>query len=229
MELDPKAVDHEAKFWRGFVKTERFAQWCALEKTHELRDEVALLLRYIVDNVNRVPLTSVVRILDVGSGPVSILHGLFYPDHRVVLDTADPLSPVYQEIFDFYTAGIKPPIAVGAEQVHLHGAQGYDVVHISNALDHVVHVEEALRSMADCLRPKEGVLIVQGFVDEADHERFQGFHQHNLSLDGENLRWRGINFETRIRPVDLGMRCLYATQTQTALGRPWFLWVLVRA
>lgn len=229
MELDPKAVAHEAHFWRGFVKTERFAQWCANHKTPELRDEVALLLRYAVDNSEHSPF----RILDVGSGPVSILHGLFEDSrNEVIIDTADPLSPTYQDIFDYDRANIRPPMSLGAETVHLLCESRYDVVHISNALDHVVHVEDALKSMASCFRRQplggpDGMLIVQGFVDEADHERFQGFHQHNLSLDGENLKWRGVNFTTVIRPQDIGMRCLYATQSLTLLGRQWFLWVLV--
>ena len=61
------AIYHELNFWKSFVKTERFLKgWVANIKTPELHQETA-------DFILSVPHK---KVLDVGSGVVSILNGL---------------------------------------------------------------------------------------------------------------------------------------------------------
>lgn len=183
MELDPKGVDHEFNFWKGFVKSERFKDWVGNYPTPELNQLVRWLISGFLDK-QRLSLLGedTFYVLDVGSGPVSILNGL---DSRLRITTADPLSHLYQQIFDYDTAGISPPLQMGAENVTTESY--FDLVHISNALDHSFDPVAGLKNLVDQVTPETGHLIVQGFVDEAVHERYQGFHQHNLSLS-ENGR-----------------------------------------
>ena len=44
MELDPKGVDHEFNFWKGFVKSERFKDWVGNYPTPELNQLVRWLI-----------------------------------------------------------------------------------------------------------------------------------------------------------------------------------------
>lgn len=218
MELDPNAVQHEAQFWKGFVKSERFLGWIdKSRKTPELNETAAAILR--VAARRRMPCP----ILDVGSGPVSILTGLLKAEEAVIT-AADPLAEEYAEMVDYAGHLLSPPCPVAAEDLlEYFGPNAFSIVHCSNALDHVANVETALRAMCHVA---QSMVMVQGFVDEADHERFQGFHQHNLSLDGDSLVWRGVKHKTLLRPLDFSMTCTYSSQHKTALGRDWFMWVL---
>lgn len=218
MELDPKAVEHEAHFWKSFVKSERFLGWIdKTRRTPELNETAAAILRVAASRYQPCP------ILDVGSGPVSILNGLL-PADKAIITTADPLSAEYAEMVDYGGHFLSPPVPAAAEDlVDYFGMNAFQIVHCSNALDHVVNVETALQAMCNVA---QRMVMVQGFTNEADHERFQGFHQHNLSLDGDNLVWRGVKHQTVLRPIDFGMICTYSSQVKTALGREWFLWVL---
>lgn len=220
MELDPKAVQHETHFWKGFVKSERFLGWLdKSRKTPELNETVAAIIRLTARR--RMPCP----ILDVGSGPVSILNGLLKAEEAVIT-AADPLADEYAKMVDYAGHLLSPPCPVAAEDLlEYFGPNAFSIVHCSNALDHVVNVETALRVMCDVA---QHMVVIQGFVDEADHERFQGFHQHNLSLDGDNLMWRGYKHRTVLRSSDFGMRCAYTNQEITLLGRQWFVWVLER-
>ena len=160
------AIAHELAFWQKFVKTPRFLNtWAASTVNPELLPEVVRLLRP----------HSASRVLDVGSGVVSVLHGFV---NEVV--ATDPLGKLYELIFDYKQHGITPPIAVRGEELLSHFEPGtFDVAHIRNALDHAQDPKKVIESMWALLK-KGGTLIVHGFVDEADHEGFAGFHQWNI-------------------------------------------------
>lgn len=221
--LDPSGVQHEIDFWRKFVQTERFQGWVRDVPTPELSPAVQALLAMMSYGRER-PLEA----LDVGSGPVSILRGL----PRVNVSTCDPLTELYQGIFDYPAHGIIPPIRYPAEDIPSMYHGDFDVVHISNALDHTVEPLGALLSLVACCQDVGGFLVVQGFVNEAWHEGFQGFHQHNLSLFRDNLivssGRAGLKLE--VRPDDLGARIVWAWQGGLpSLGnREWFIWVVQR-
>ncbi len=227
-ELDPQGVNHEIEFWKRFVQSERFLKgWVPDEPTPELNHDVRRLI-LMRDGLSLVS----TRILDVGSGPVSILHGI---GGHVRVTTMDPLSNLYQEIFDYAEHGIDPPLPYAAEDAdqgcELNCLGYFDVVHISNALDHCVNPVAALHSLAKCTESSRGWLIVQGFVDEATHENHAGFHQHDLHLHDEILVVRSDRGETTkaILAKELGFDCVWAQQEPLpALGREWFIWILQR-
>ena len=210
-ELDPEGVRHELEFWRGFVQSERFQKWTAPYPTPELDRCVYRSLRALC------AAECVRSILDVGSGPVSILHGSLPP--TVTLTTADPLGDDYAELVDFPALGLQPPYAFAAEDLPFSAV--FDVVHVSNALDHVVSPLEALQRMVGCIRPG-GFLVVQGHVDEADHEGRAGFHQHNLSLQAEKLVVDGA----LISPEYIGLEHVWSYQALNTAGRQWYVWFL---
>ncbi len=168
------AIAHELGFWKGFVKTERFLKgWVANIPTPELHAETRELVRAGAGNSGRV--------LDVGSGVVSILNGCL--PSGVTLVAADPLGPLYELIFDYHRHGIAPPVAAGVENLLSVGF--FDVVHISNALDHSTDPIKGMDQMLRALVPG-GLLIVCGFINESTHMAGAGMHQWDLDLEGDN-------------------------------------------
>lgn len=237
MELDPKGVEHEINFWREFVKSERFLKgWVENVPTPELNHNVSdFLFNKVIDAYGDI-FGYQIHVLDVGSGPVSILHGL---DSQLRITTADPLSDLYQQVFDFKQYGIEPPLPVGAEDLltYENGDHKacYNVVHISNALDHTKDPKRALHNLLGCV-DEQGYFILQGFVDEAKHENYQGFHQHNLSLspDGKTLNIHSLEkgqvVLNHYTAPSLGgwELVLGTTSTLKGSGRDWLIWILKR-
>lgn len=195
------AIYHELNFWKGFVKTERFLKgWVGNGKTPELNQEVA-------DFILSVPHENV---LDVGSGVVSILNGL------VPVDSFDPLGELYQFVFDYKSHGLKHPIAVLAEEIYIN--ELYDIVHISNALDHTQDPFTAYNRLMDAVKPG-GYLIVQGFENEATAENWQGFHQWNISVVANSLKITGKETEQYFYNPFKVIKINFEQKT-------WFIWII---
>lgn len=172
-----KLAADELRFWQGFVRSDRFLQGGVPPiRTPELRDEV---FKYIWDRPKA-------EVLDVGSGVVSILRGTV-PD--CLLTAADPLSPLYELIFDYRGHGISPPVACAVEELPYE--HSFDIVHISNALDHCQDPAQGMKALWRAVRPG-GALIVCGFIDEALQQHRTGMHQWNFDVEGKELRlWDG--------------------------------------
>lgn len=165
-----KGIYHELAFWQQFVKTDRFLSgWVKKIQTPELHQEVAHFIKSVPHET----------VLDVGSGVVSILNGL------VNVRAVDPLGDLYRLIFDYDRHKVQPPMAFPAEELPF--KDDYDIVHISNALDHTQNPERAFHKLMRAVKPK-GYLIVQGFENEATYENWQGFHQHNIYCDENSIK-----------------------------------------
>lgn len=165
-------IAHELGFWKGFVQTDRFIKgWVADIPTPELPDPVKQFIHY-----NAPPNA---KVLDVGSGVVSILNGL---RKDIQLTAADPLGGLYALIFDYKRHRIAPPMPVPAEELDM--PDTFDLVHCSNAIDHTQDPMLALWSLLNAVKPG-GWLIVQGFSNEGSYENWQGFHQWNIDVNEE--------------------------------------------
>lgn len=204
-----KQIAHEFNFWQGFVKTDRFLKgWVAKIRTPELPQEV---YDFFQEYQTRDSVT-----LDVGSGVVSILNGT-----AENLVATDPLGELYKCCFDYAKHKIAPCVSVGAEDLSY--VNEFDFVHCSNAIDHCVSPIEAYKKMLRAVKPG-GFLIVQGFENEGEFEKYEGFHQWNLSIvDGENPALRIQNkfgaqdhiytpFFHKVKPLDG--------------GKTWFIWIV---
>ena len=86
-----QGTQQELDFWKGFVKTERFLNgWVAKRKTPELNEFVA---HFIQQHDHA-------KILDCGSGVVSILNGLCDDAELVATDLlAEQYAKIFQIIF----------------------------------------------------------------------------------------------------------------------------------
>ncbi len=207
-----KGADHEISFWKDFVKSDRFINgWLPDRKTPELNDLVYMFLLGQPE----------AKVLDCGSGVVSILHGTV---KRENLMQCDPLGEEYAKIFDYQSNNCDAVFSVACE--NLVGENKFDVVHISNALDHTQDPQAAYNAMYRAVKPG-GFLVVQGFVNEGTHEEWTGFHQWDLDLFRENQEGEGLKItdkngaQTILSQDPYFARKIYLD----VLGRDWIIWI----
>lgn len=210
-------VAHELKFWKGFVQTTRFLDgWVANIKTPELQQSVYDFIK-----------GKDAKILDVGSGVVSILNGT--PCYA--LNSVDLLGNLYPFIFDYEKHGVKQPVAVAGEYI-LDKVQAdfYDIVHMSNAIDHSVDPELVFSNLVACCKPG-GYIILQGFEDEGDFEQFEGMHQWNIHIDEDETGMHaGLIVQDKIKEIDLLLT--YHLQVESLSierirfeEKTWYIWI----
>lgn len=201
-----EGIAHELRFWKGFVQTRRFLDgWLSPSPTPELNPVVRDLLLSQPS----------ARVLDAGSGAVSILHGTVPSTHLVA---TDPLGSLYAIVFDYEIRGLTPPLAIPAAELAFEGE--FDIAHISNALDHCDDPVAALERLKAAARPG-GLVIVQGFESEGTHERSAGMHQWDLRLNSERLLLSPAGSE---QMVDLGV-AESAVRMDLPTRRQWFVWM----
>ena len=205
--MDIKGADHELSFWKQFVKSDRFVNgWLSNEKTPELNDLVYMFLLGQPE----------AKVLDCGSGVVSILHGTVPKEN---LTACDPLAREYAKFFMYEYFKDTMPLGIACED--LTDENKFDVVHISNALDHTQNPQAAYNAMYRAVKPG-GFLIVQGFVNEGTHEDWTGFHNWNLDVTFGNLSIIG---KTGL-PILLDSNPYFATKVYIdLLGRDWLIWI----
>ena len=201
--LELHGIYHELAFWQQFVKTDRFLSgWVKKVKTPELNQEVADFILSVKND----------SVLDVGSGVCSLLNGL------VNVTACDPLGDLYRLIFDYERHKLTPPLAIPAE--YLKYSNEFDIVHISNALDHCQNPGDALDRLIEAVKPG-GYLIVQGFCNEAENENWQGFHQFNLDLTESGI--------LRIKGKVGELATLFTTHMYKKIdigNKQWFYWIV---
>ena len=209
-----KGSDHEIAFWKQFIQSDRFLNgWLSNKKTPELNDLVYMFLLGQPD----------ADVLDCGSGVVSILHGTVKESN---LTSADPLGHAYNEIFDYNKHGLIMPLPRACEDLTFRDM--YDVVHISNALDHTQDPQAAYLAMFRAVKPG-GFLIVQGFVNEGTHEEWTGFHQHNIDI--KELITNGVEYTALVIESKNGDAVVYQNPYFARkihidlLGRDWLIWI----
>lgn len=169
-ELDINGTEHELAFWRGFVKTPRFLnEWLPA-------DVVPNDLQAPARDFFNLVLKPGDKVLDIGSGVVSLLRGTVPADD---LEMADPLADDYATFFDYRAHGIKPPLRLAGEDINF--VQHFDIIHCSNALDHTVNPIRVLQAMKRATKPG-GYMVVQCFVNEGSWENWSGFHQWNIDI-----------------------------------------------
>jgi len=207
----PPGTNHEMQFWADFVQTPRFLEgWCGDCITPELQDDVKeLIIMELTD------LGGHGNVLDVGSGVVSILHGLCTPEE---LTSTDLLGSIYPDVFDYASHKLQAPLPIAGENLASLGDEKYDIVHCRNAFDHTQNPEEVFNNMMQVLKPG-GILIIHGFENEAVAENWQGFHQWNCICRDSFLIVEGRKMMVKFHANRS------ATSTPIGNGKTWFTWV----
>lgn len=207
-----KGISHELKFWQTFVKTPRFLNgWVNNIKTPELDQFVHEFIR---SNISKLPTA---KVLDVGSGVVSILNGTV---DKKILTTADPLGELYEVVFDYKKYNIAHPIAVPGEELNFENE--FDIVHMSNAIDHAQAPALVIENLYRACKVG-GYVILQGFENEGTFENWQGFHQWDISYELGYLKIKDKNGDLIV--VNQFVNNTIESKKVEFESKTWYIWV----
>lgn len=191
----------ELKFWKRWL-AKRGGQW-ADDYAFRLDPNTALQ-QHVID-VLTPPIHQPLRLLDVGAGPATYL-GKRWGEYVLEITAIDPLAEQYHALFCKY--GVKPPVPTQtgyAERlVEQFGENCFDLVHARNCIDHSYDPALAIEQMVAVAKPG-GIVYMHHAVNEAEQQRYHGFHQWNLAAQDGDLcvsnRTQRINMHTRLAPV----------------------------
>jgi SAM-dependent methyltransferase len=161
-----KALENEGQDWHKGEYRERMDPHLPLQP--ELRELISASSG------------ATVRILDVGSGPLTRV-GRVWPEHVVEITAVDPLAHDYCRIID--RLGLRVPVRprkVDGERLRdAFPEDSFDLAYASNCLDHSYDPVMAIREMLGVVKPLAFVYLWH-FANAGLHERYQGLHQWNF-------------------------------------------------
>jgi glycosyltransferase involved in cell wall biosynthesis/SAM-dependent methyltransferase len=176
------AVPEEVHFWEKWCRT-RGGDWRE-EFESRLRPD-SKLQDYLIQFLD-IPPGGTLRLLDVGSGPLTDV-GKCWPGRTVEVTAVDPLGDQYNELLDRH--GLVPPVRtapIGAENLTDHfPLNHFDMVYARNSIDHSLDAPRAVDQMLAVLKPG-GVMFMAHFISEATAARNTGLHGWNFfGQDGD--------------------------------------------
>jgi SAM-dependent methyltransferase len=139
-----------------------------------------------------------VRVLDVGAGPLTIF-GRTHPRKQILLVPTDALAREYDRLLEKHR--ITPPVrtiyAEAEKLTELFPAESFDFVHAQNSIDHCRSPWEAIQQMLRVAKPGASIRLNHA-ENEAENERYTGFHQWNFTVVEGDFVIRGQNQEINV-------------------------------
>lgn len=185
-DLWSERLDDETAFWYGWLR-DRGGEWpedyaTRMDPESELQPEVRAYLDPAPDHV---------RILDVGSGPLTFL-GKRWGDRTLEITATDPLAEQYAMLFE--RVGTTPPVmpvhSVAERLTDTFEESQFDLVYARNCLDHGYDPLQAILEMVKVAKPGS-VVLLQHAINEGEHEGYGGLHQWNFCVrDGRFEIWQ---------------------------------------
>lgn len=182
-----EGLDEETEFWFRWLR-DRGAGWSddyvlRTDPESELQPHVRLYLES--------PPDAHLRLLDVGSGPLTVL-GKRWGDRKLEITAVDPLADRYAKLFE--RVGLEPlvrPVCGEAERVsELYPHDSFDLVYAQNCIDHGFDPLLSIQQMLKLVKPRRFVLLEHA-IDEGDYMKYAGPHQWNFNAeDGRFAIWR---------------------------------------
>lgn len=171
----------EVRFWRSWFADPKFQDGRAARIAG-----TKSFPQFYVDLAGAPP-GAPIRVLDVGSGPVSTL-GSPARNNPVELVCTDALADQYNLLLQEFEHADLPRIrnVKGEDLVSEFGEAAFNVVHCANALDHFEDPARSFTSMYRVCKPG-GAVVVISVENEGERERYQGLHQWNLAANDDGL------------------------------------------
>jgi SAM-dependent methyltransferase len=123
-----------------------------------------------------------VRVLEVGSGPMTVL-GARHPSKTIAIVATDVLAPHYARMLA--RASIQPPIptvwADAERLVERFGVQSFDYVTANNCIDHCENPVRAIQQMLAVVKPGHSVSL-RHREREGEQQHYLGLHRWNFGL-----------------------------------------------
>jgi len=128
------------------------------------------------------PAGAVVRVLDVGSGPLTRV-GKKWPGREVQIVPADPLAEEYNTLLARHS--IRPLVpavfAHGEKLLDRFERNNFDLAYASNSLDHTYDPVVVIQQMLAVVKPSHYVYLWH-VANEGLRERYVGLHQWNFDI-----------------------------------------------
>ena len=176
-------LDEETAFWLRWLR-DRGGPWpddyaWRMDPDSELQPEIRAHLAS--------PSDAKLRILDVGSGPLTIL-GKRWGSRSLEITAVDPLAERYSELFR--RLDLKPivmPLRAEAERLaETLGENRFDLVYARNCLDHGYDPLRSIQQMLKVAKPGRTVLLEHA-IDEGQQMNYAGPHQWNFRLENDRF------------------------------------------
>ena len=182
-EIWAENIDTELRFWASiFAGSCPQKDWVENFRRRAAGIDVAPLYLHEYIGVGK-------RILDVGSGPATVLGGVL-KGNPLNITAVDPLANQYKELYESY--GITPlvmPIYGEGENLPSIINGKFDFVYSRNALDHSYDPMRAIQNMIDACAD-EGVVLFESLLNEGLRENYAGLHQWNfMPASGDLVIW----------------------------------------
>jgi SAM-dependent methyltransferase len=200
-------IDHEVRHWEHWLGAPH------LEDSRQRRITSTEILSPRLLNLLGAERGSHVRILDVGSGPISTI-GRTAPDYCYELICVDALASQFNALLQKFGLAHLPHIQKvrGEDLESYFGKASFDLVHCANALDHFEDPAAAFSNMYEVCKPG-GLILLISIENEGEREQYRGLHQWNLRADDKGIHLANknssINLLSRLtEPVDFSWRYL---------------------
>ena len=191
-DLRRRGLADEVAFWRSlFDRTNRNERF--VEMFHDRAWTERPFQPHLQKLLSHLPDGSAVRVLDVGSGPVSQV-GTLSDRWRIEITAVDPLASEYLELCDEFGLPRRNGVvdwAGDAETLTESVAEEtFDLVHCRNALDHASDPLLGIRRMVAVCKVGCACFLAHA-TNEGEKQRYGGLHQWNLApLDDGDLAIR---------------------------------------
>jgi len=173
------ALKGEVEFWRNWLSTKGM-YWP--DDFRARLDPDRPLGGHLAPYVDRVDAADV-RILDVGSGPLTKL-GKTHPSKRLEITATDLLADDYDRLLA--ELGVVPPVrtiyADAERLVERFGDGAFDIVHAQNCIDHTADPHRAIEQMVAVTKPG-GWVVLYHAENEGQREQYNQLHQWNFTCE----------------------------------------------
>ena len=178
------ALPEELQFWESALKEEG-RNWIPSDYQERMNPELELQdsLKALIPAVPG----SVVRILDVGAGPLTRL-GKRWAGRELQLVPLDPLAEEYKALLA--RLKLQPPIVTefghGEKLLEKFGPNYFDLAYASNSLDHSYNPLLAIEQMFTVTKPQCYVYLWH-FAQVGVTEGYAGLHQWNFRIKDDDM------------------------------------------
>lgn len=173
------ALHGEVQFWRNWLSTKGMYWPDDFRARFDPDLPIGGHLATYVDRVD----AECVRILDVGSGPLTKL-GKKHPSKRLEITATDLLAPDYDRLLA--ELDIVPPVrtvyADAERLVEKFGHDAFDIVHGQNCIDHTADPQLAIEQMVAVTKPG-GFVVMYHAENEGQREGYNQLHQWNFTCE----------------------------------------------
>ncbi|MFM1769398.1 MAG: hypothetical protein RJA22_1927 [Verrucomicrobiota bacterium] len=212
-----KGLPEELLFWEKALQ-DPARHW--VESEFRERTNPTLELQDAFKALIDAPPGAVVRLLDVGAGPLTRL-GKHWEGRRVEIVPVDPLADEYAAMMQ--RIGLQPPVLTrrgdGEKLLEQFAENSFDLAYASNSLDHSYDPLGAIRQMFAVVKPGCWVYLWH-FAHVGVTEGYAGLHQWDFDLkDGDVILSDGRGRSHSLAAEFRGVGRLVA-ESERFLGEP---------